>query len=99
TVNLLPGADLSMVTFLGDGATEEDLTGLQSGLRTLFTPLAAVAFAVFVLLYTPCMATLAAMRQEFGLRWTLGQIAYTLLVAWTAAVLVYQGGLLLGLGG
>jgi ferrous iron transport protein B len=44
------------------------------------------------------MATVAAMRQEFGARWMLAQVAYTLVVAWLAAVLVYQGGLLLGLG-
>jgi ferrous iron transport protein B len=59
---------------------------------------AAVAFNVFVLLYVPCMVAVAAMRQEFGGRWTLAQVGYTLLLAWLAAVLVYQGGLLLGIG-
>ena len=53
---------------------------------------------VFVLLYTPCMTATAAMRHEFGSRWTLYQMGYATLVAWTAAVLIYQGGSLLGLG-
>jgi len=60
--------------------------------------LAAVAFNVFVLLYVPCMVTVAATRQEFGTRWMLYQIVYTAGLAWLAAVLVFQGGLLLGLG-
>ena len=42
------------------------------------------------------MATTAAMRKEFGTRWMLIQIFYTLGIAWLAATLVYQGGLLLG---
>ncbi len=36
------------------------------------------------------------MRHEFGGRWALYQIAYTTAIAWVGAVLVYQGGLLLG---
>jgi len=44
------------------------------------------------------MVTVAAMRHEFGVRFTLYQIAYTLLVAWVGAVVVYQGGMLLGMG-
>ncbi len=60
--------------------------------------MAAVAFNVFVLLYIPCMASVAAMRHEFGVRWMTYQIVYTLVLAWAMAVIVYQGGLLLGLG-
>ncbi|NIQ53004.1 MAG: ferrous iron transport protein B, partial [Gammaproteobacteria bacterium] len=36
--------------------------------------LAALAFMVFVLLYTPCVAAVAAFRQEFGTRWMLVQV-------------------------
>ncbi len=53
---------------------------------------AAVAFNVFVLLYTPCMSAVAAMRQEFGARWMWAQIGYTLALAWLAAVVTFQVG-------
>jgi ferrous iron transport protein B len=45
------------------------------------------------------MASVAAMRHEFGKRWTLYQIVYTLAVAWSVSVLIYQVGGLLGFGG
>ena len=50
------------------------------------------------LLYIPCMATVAAMRQEFGNRWMAYQAIYMVVVAWVGATVVYQGGLLLGWG-
>ncbi|MBC6937806.1 MAG: ferrous iron transport protein B [Chloroflexi bacterium] len=98
TLNIIPGLNVPEANFLGQADDAESDSALQSALRAAFTPLAAVAFNVFILLYVPCMATVAAMRQEFGARWMLAQVAYTLVVAWLAAVLVYQGGLLLGLG-
>ncbi len=99
TVNVIPGVKLPEADLLGAGDKgAEDTTALGTALRGAFTPLSAVAFLVFVLLYVPCMATVGAMRQEFGGRWALYQIGYTLLLAWAAAVIVYQGGLLLGLG-
>ncbi len=98
TVNLLPGIEMPLLNILNQPAEAEDSFALQDALRQAFTPLAAVAFNVFVLLYVPCMATTAALRHEFGTRWMLAQSGYTLLVAWLAAVLVYQGGRLLGLG-
>ncbi|MBN1964294.1 MAG: ferrous iron transport protein B [Anaerolineae bacterium] len=98
TVNIVPGLNMAEADFLGSAGEEEDTTALEDSLTHAFTPLAAVAFNVFVLLYVPCMVAVSAMRQEFGLRWTLYQIAYTLGIAWVAAVIVYQGGRLLGLG-
>jgi ferrous iron transport protein B len=98
TVNIIPGIALPEADLLGAGAAAEDTSALGAALREAFTPLAAVAFLVFVLLYVPCMATVGAMRQEFGGRWALYQVVYTLALAWAAAVIVYQGGLLLGLG-
>jgi ferrous iron transport protein B len=99
TVNILPGVAIPEANFLHAAADEDDTTGLESALTRVFTPLAAVAFTVFVLLYTPCMVTVAAMRHEFGSRFVMYQIAYTFAVAWLGAVIVYQGGMLLGLGG
>ncbi len=99
TVNIVPGVNMPEADFLGTGDEAEDTSALETALTQVFTPLAAVAFTVFVLLYTPCMVTVAAMRQEFGTRFMLYQIAYTFAVAWLGAVIVYQGGMLLGLGG
>ena len=60
--------------------------------------LAALAFMVFVLLYTPCMASLAAERQELGTRWMWTSVIGQLCLAWLAGFIIFQGGLLLGLG-
>jgi ferrous iron transport protein B len=56
---------------------------------------AVLAFLVFLLAYTPCMATVAAQRQEIGTRWTLAGIGLQLAVAWLLAVAVFQIGALL----
>jgi ferrous iron transport protein B len=69
---------------------------LSATLRETFTPLAALAFLVFVLLYVPCVATLAAIRSEYGGRWALLAAVYQTTTAWLLALLVYQGGRLLG---
>jgi ferrous iron transport protein B len=56
---------------------------------------AALAFLVFVLAYTPCVATVATQRTEIGLRRTAAGLAVQLAVAWSLAVLVFQVGRLL----
>lgn len=61
-------------------------------------PLAALAFMVFVLVYTPCMAAVSAERQEFGSRVMWASILGQTALAWLLALVVFQGGLLLGLG-
>lgn len=99
TVNLIPGVAMPEAAFLGTEAEEEDTSALGLALGGAFTPLSAFAFMVFVLLYSPCMTAMAAMRHEFGGRWALYQIGYTTAIAWLGAVIVYQGGRLLGLGG
>jgi ferrous iron transport protein B len=50
------------------------------------------AFLVFILAYTPCVATLAAQAREIGLRWTALGLAVQLSVAWLLAVAVFQVG-------
>jgi ferrous iron transport protein B len=50
------------------------------------------AFLVFLLAYTPCVATLAAQRREIGMRWTVFGVAMQLSVAWVAAVAIFQIG-------
>lgn len=70
---------------------------LSAALPHVFTPLAAVSFLVFTLLYTPCMAAFAAARRELGgLRWALGGAAFQTAVAWLAACLTHCLGAILG---
>jgi ferrous iron transport protein B len=59
------------------------------------TAAAVAAFMVFLLAYTPCVATLSAQRRELGMRWTAFGMGLQLVVAWTLAVLVFQVGRLL----
>ncbi|HWS56937.1 MAG TPA: ferrous iron transporter B [Actinotalea sp.] len=76
--------------------------GLADALSRTFTATsgghpaaAALAFMVFVLGYTPCLATVAEQRRQLGGRWTFGAILVQLAVAWVMAVLVFQVGRLL----
>jgi len=59
-------------------------------MRSQFTPTAAYAYLLFVLLYIPCVAAIAAAIREMGagLGWLL--VAYTTVVAWSLATLFYQ---------
>ncbi|MBN1502149.1 ferrous iron transport protein B [Candidatus Woesearchaeota archaeon] len=71
--------------------------GLASVLQNVFTPLSAFSFMVFVLLYVPCIATVAVIKKETNSwKWPLFTVLYTTLIAWLASLIVYQGGLLLG---
>ncbi len=48
---------------------------------------------VFCLLYTPCVAAIGTIRRETGSwRFTIGMIVFQILIAWTAATLVFQVG-------
>lgn len=69
---------------------------LGVALTTLFTPLAAGSFLVFTLLYTPCVAAVATIRRELGSGLqTVGVVILQCVVAWVAAGLFYQIGMLL----
>jgi ferrous iron transport protein B len=58
-----------------------------------WTPLVAFAFMTMILLYIPCVATLGIIKKETGSwKWTLFTIAYTLVLGWVAATLIYQIG-------
>jgi len=80
----------TMSIVYGTGGTISDLAGV---IQTSFTPISAYAFMVFVLLYTPCMATLVVMKKETGSwKWPLFSIAYSFSIAWVLAFLIYQIG-------
>jgi ferrous iron transport protein B len=70
--------------------------GLGAVLRSSVTPLQALGFMTFTLLYTPCLSTVAAQRRESGdLLLPLLSVGWSLALAWVAALVVVQGGLLL----
>ncbi len=91
-VSIVPGVNLVSAN------REPEDTALSLALREHFTTLNALALLVFVLLYVPCVATLGAIKHEFGIPWAVTSAAYQTGVAWVAALIVYQGGRLLGLG-
>ena len=74
------------------------LFAAQGGLTAALSALSAAALLVFSLLYTPCVAAIAAIRRELGRGWALGVVLWQCGVAWLAAWLVHLLGLLLGLG-
>ncbi|WP_047375476.1 ferrous iron transport protein B [Exiguobacterium sp. ZOR0005] len=70
---------------------------LSTSLLPLFTPLSAYSFMAFVLLYVPCLATIAVIRREVGsVRLTWVASLYGLGVAYAVSFLIYQFGRLLG---
>lgn len=58
----------------------------------VFTPLVAYAFMLFILIYFPCMAVIAAIRKEAGWKWAFFTIFYTTGLAWLVSCCVYQIG-------
>lgn len=77
----------------------EDGNGITAILHGLFTPLSAYAFMVFVLLYIPCFAAMATVKQETNSwKWPLIMVCITTLTAYIVSFIIYQGGMLLGFG-
>lgn len=76
--------------------TGTSMSRLSETLGTIFTPLSAVSYLVFTLLYTPCVAAVATIRREMNSVWkTVGIVCMQCGVAWIAALLVYQIGRLI----
>ena len=74
------------------------LTGGSEGVLALLNPLSAMSLMVFCLLYTPCVAAVASVRRELGIKWSGIVVVFQCAVAWIAAYGVYMIGTLLGLG-
>jgi ferrous iron transport protein B len=73
--------------------------GLRSVLTANFSPLAAYSFMAMVLIYTPCVATLGAIKSETqSWKWPIISAVYLFVLAWIVSFLIYQGGMLLGIG-
>jgi ferrous iron transport protein B len=99
----------SIPLIIGIDLLEEDDDLAPSGLMTAIQEsfdrssnghgqLASVAYMAFVLLYTPCVAAVAAAKKELGTKWMLFSVFGQLAIAWVTAFVIFQGGLLLGIG-
>ena len=74
------------------------LGGDTGALNMLFTPFTALVFLIFTLLYTPCVAAIAAVKRELGGgRAALGVVLMQCGIAWVVAFAVHCVGVLLGL--
>ena len=99
-VSLVPGfvakeivvGSLGVLYYEGKSA-DETSTGLISSIKKNFTPLTALVFMLFTLLYVPCLATVGVIRRETGSwKWALFSIGYSLVLAYVVCLLVYQVG-------
>jgi ferrous iron transport protein B len=74
-----------------------DEASLQGLLASTFTPLSAYSFMAFILLYIPCLATVATIYKETGSKkWTIFSCFYALIIAYVISLIIYHGGKLLG---
>ena len=79
--------------------TGEEETHLAEALKGEISPAAALAFLAVQMLFIPCVATVATIRQETNSwRWTAFGVLFLLLVSFLVGILVYQGAALLGSG-
>ena len=83
-----------------DGEVDESSQSLIENIRQqenaagekVFTPLVAYGFMLFILIYFPCMAAIAAIRKEAGWKWAMFTVFYTTILAWIVSFCVYQVG-------
>jgi ferrous iron transport protein B len=88
------------VLYAAGADVDEESEALRRSLRASgMTPLGAYALMAFVLIYIPCLATVAVIRRETNSwRWTAFSIGYSLVLAWVVSFLIYQVGRIFGLG-
>lgn len=74
--------------------TEDDGESLIEAMKQNpeVTPATALAFMLFVLLYFPCIATIATIKRETNSRWAAFTVIHSLLLAWLVAFIVFQTG-------
>ena len=76
---------------------EDDEEGITGVVGDMFTPLSAISFMVFTLLYVPCFAALGAIKEESNSwKWMLISVVLCCAIAYVTSLIIYQGGLLLG---
>lgn len=62
------------------------LTGTVGALSSLITPSAAYSLLVFCLLYTPCVAAIASIKRELGVKWSFFVVVFQCLLAWVVSL-------------
>jgi len=87
-------ADESSNTLKENLVKQEHTSGVLKG-QKVFTPLVAFGFMLFVLIYFPCVAVIAAIKKESNWKWALFTMVYTTAIAWIVAFLTYQIGSLI----
>ncbi len=86
--------DVSLIAGVGAKEIVASTIGVLGGLENI-TPLIAYCYLLFVLLYFPCIATIAAIKNETGSwRWAIVAAVYTTVLAWIVSAVVYQVGCL-----
>ncbi|MGZ8754569.1 MAG: nucleoside recognition domain-containing protein, partial [Acidimicrobiia bacterium] len=102
TLKAIPAiVGIDLLDAAGEAEQGALLTAVQDGFEESsggHGALAGLAFMVFVLLYTPCMAAVAAERHELGSKWMWASITGQTVLAWAMAVLVFQVGSMMGWG-
>ena len=86
------------VLYTGESDATEESASLKEKLQTatkpngehVFDPIVAYSFMLFILLYFPCIAALAAIKREAGTKWMIFEIFYTTGVAWLVSFIFYQ---------
>jgi len=77
----------------------EEATGLGETMAAGIPPAAALAFLAVTMLFIPCAATLATIRQETGgWRWAVFNVGLLLAISFGVGILIYQGAALIGWG-
>ena len=84
--------------FMAKESVVSTMQVLFGSITSVLTPLAAASMLVFSLLYTPCVAAIASVKRELGVKWAFGVVVWQCLVAWVAAFVVHLIGTAVGLG-
>lgn len=84
-------ADESSVLLKEKLTNQKHTSGKLDG-QKVFTPVVAFGFMVFILLYFPCIAAVAAIKKEANWKWAIFSMLYTTGIAWLASFLIYQIG-------
>ena len=80
------------------GEADAGSAALRDKLKKTYTPLVAFCIMLFMLISTPCLATVAVVRRESNSwKWAFFQLGGLTLLAYALTLMVYQAGRLLGL--
>jgi len=82
------------ILYQADSEADETSNSLQKQLKEQahFTPLVSFGFMLFILIYFPCVAVIAAIKKESSWGWALFTMVYTTSIAWLVAFATYQIG-------